>query len=1198
MFASIVRFELAYQLRNPVFVVTTVIFFLLTFGAVTIDNIQIGSGGNVHVNSPQAIGQTVLIMTLFYMFASTAFVANVVVRDDESGFGPMVRSTSVTKFAYLIGRYFGAFIAAAAGFAAVPFAIFFGSLMPWLDQETLGPNVLSHYLTVFAVFAVPNILVTSAIFFAVACVFRSMMLSYVGVLVFLVAYFTLTSIAGSQPDLRDTIAMVEPFGIGAFSDATRYWSAAESNSMLPPFEGALMVNRLFVAGLALVALGIAYWRYSFAEKGLSARKLKKEQAKAEKAAAEQPATVDQLPNPDQRAAAWPRLIGRTRIEMNLIFTSPAFFVLILIGLLNSWGALWFANQVYGTPAVPMTFSLLLPLLGSFGIIPIIIAIYFAGELVWRDRDRGMHEIIDSTALPNWAYFIPKVIAVAAVLVATLAIAMLAAITVQLLRGYTAIEIDKYLLWFLLPLSVDMLMTAILAVFLQALSSSKYMGWGLMGLYLVASITLVSIGFEHPLYNFGDVGFVMVSDLNGTDVGGDKSWWLRLYWSGVCLILSVLAYLLWRRGVAVSIRSQIARLPTRFVGVPAAIAASGLLISVVTGSWLFYQMNVVNDYVTSDESDELRADYEKSFLQYETVKQPSATHIDLKVDLYPHEGRAYFEGTYQLVNDTGAPVSELHVVFQDGRTEITSLDIPNGTLTLDEDEQFGYQIYTLDPALAPGEMMEMSFTSERIQTAFSTRGEDTRLVKNGTFLNNAEFAPQLGFDRSALLQDRATRRKYDLPAELRMPKLEDEAARERNYVGNADWVMADITVTTRADQVPIAPGKLVSDITAGDRRTVRFQSQNPILAFFSIQSADYAVTSRQHNDIAMEIFHHPTHDFNAERMLEAMAVSLDYFEENFGPYQFDYARVIEFPGYATFAQAFAGTVPYSERIGFIANTADEDDIDYVTYVTAHEYGHQYWAHQLISAYMQGGTVMVETMAQYSALMVMKQIYGEEQIRRFLKYELDAYLSSRGSEVIEELPLIRVENQGYIHYRKGAVVMYLLQDRLGEDRVNEMLADLLERYRFKGQPYASATDLADGFKSLARDEAESRLVADLLENITLYDFAASDAVVTEREDGSFETVFTVSAEKTYADGEGEETEASFDNLVDVGAFTKRPGYEVLEPVDVLHMELQSLKSGEQSISLITETKPSFVGVDPYSKFVDRKGDDNIVAVEDAD
>jgi aminopeptidase N len=609
------------------------------------------------------------------------------------------------------------------------------------------------------------------------------------------------------------------------------------------------------------------------------------------------------------------------------------------------------------------------------------------------------------------------------------------------------------------------------------------------------------------------------------------------------------------------------------------------------------MNVVNEYVISDEQEEQLADYEKQFLQYENVKQPSTTHVRLDVDLYPHAGRALFKGSYTLINDTGAPVEELHVLFQDGYSDLTELDIPGGTLTLDEQEDYGYQIYALEPAMAPGETLEMRFAAERIHNGFSTRGEDTRLVKNGTFLNNAEFAPQLGFDRSALLQDRSTRRKYDLPAELRMPKLEDESARDRNYVGNVDWVMSDITVTTRADQTAIAPGKLVSEVIEGDRRVTHFKSSTPILGFFSIQSAEYAVTKRKHTGIDMAIYHHPTHGFNAERMLDAMAVSLDYFQENFGPYQFDYARVIEFPGYATFAQAFAGTVPYSERIGFIANTADDDDIDYVSYVTAHEYAHQYWAHQLISAYMQGGTMMVETMAQYSALMVMKEIYGEEQIRRFLKYELDAYLSSRGGEAIEELPLNRVENQGYIHYRKGAVVLYLLQDRLGEDRVNGMLAALLERFKFKSQPYASSTDLVAGFKSLARDDAEARLVADLLENITLYDFVASDARVAALDNGQYETTFTVTAAKLYADGEGEETDAVFDNLVDIGAFAKRPGYEVLEPVDVIAMRLEPLLSGEQMVSLVTTKKPAFVGVDPYSKFVDRDGDDNITAVEDA-
>ena len=57
------------------------------------------------------------------------------------------------------------------------------------------------------------------------------------------------------------------------------------------------------------------------------------------------------------------------------------------------------------------------------------------------------------------------------------------------------------------------------------------------------------------------------------------------------------------------------------------------------------------------------------------------------------------------------------------------------------------------------------------------------------------------------------------------------------------------------------------------------------------------------------------------MLNAMGTALDYYRANFGPYQFSYARIIEFPGYASFAQAFAGTMPYSESIGFNADTND-------------------------------------------------------------------------------------------------------------------------------------------------------------------------------------------------------------------------------------------------------------------------------------
>src|SRR5688500_8569170 len=126
MFASVTRFEFRYQLRNPVFWVAVAFFFLFAWGFMASEQIQIGGGGGtVHENSPFVLAQSSIIFSIFYMFVSTAFVANIVVRDDDTGFGPIVRSTRISKFDYLIGRFFGAFAASALGFLAFPIGIWF-----------------------------------------------------------------------------------------------------------------------------------------------------------------------------------------------------------------------------------------------------------------------------------------------------------------------------------------------------------------------------------------------------------------------------------------------------------------------------------------------------------------------------------------------------------------------------------------------------------------------------------------------------------------------------------------------------------------------------------------------------------------------------------------------------------------------------------------------------------------------------------------------------------------------------------------------------------------------------------------------------------------------------------------------------------------------------------------------------------------
>ena len=1198
MFASIALFELKYQLKNPVFWVVSVLFFLMTFGAVTVDEIQIGSGGNVHVNSPAAIAEIHLILSLFFMFVTTAFVANVVVRDDESGFGPMVRATRVTKFDYLIARFTGAFITAALAFLFVPLAIFIGSLMPWLDPETIGPNHLVWYAQAWGFLALPNIFLTSAIFFAVATVTRSMMGSYVGVVVFLVAYLVTNGIVGEKPELRETMALLEPFGLAAVGNATRYWTAAESNSQMVALTGALLGNRLLVIALGLVALGFALWRFSFTQKALSARAAARADARLAKAAAVPPTVVATLPAARPAEAGSARLWQRIRFEMVQLFRSPAFFVLMIVGLFNAAGALWFFGELYGTPSRPATFALIDQLRGSFGIIPIIIAIYYAGELVWRDRQVKFHEIIDATSLPNWAYLVPKVLGLSVVLLSVLLISVVGAVAIQLIRGFDAIALNHYLMWYALPFTVEMLLLAVLAIFVQALSPNKYVGWAVMTVYLVAGIVLAQMGFEHPLYLYGETPRVQLSDMNADRLGGAAAWWLRAYWACWALLLAVVAHLLWRRGNDVSLRPRLAQLPGRLRGVPLLLIGAGLAGSAATGAYVYQNTNVLNDYRNRDDGEIWQAELERAYLRYERLPQPRATAMAMTVDLKPDQRRFDATGRYTLVNDTGKPLETLHVHLGNRDTRLLRLEVP-GTSVERDDARFNYRILRFKTPLAPGATTTLDFATRRWHRGFAARGQDRTLVENGTFLNNGDFAPIIGMSRNELLTDRITRRKRGLSGELRAPPLGDPFGQGRNMLFNAPWVTSDITVITDADQTAIAPGDKVADTVAGGRRTARFVSKTPILAFFSVQSARYAEAKGEASladgrRIPLSVFHHPDHGWNAQRMISAMQSSLAYFTRNFGPYQFNHARIIEFPAYAEFAQAFAGTLPYSEGIGFLANAAEPDKIDYVTYITAHELGHQYWGHQIVPADTQGATLVVETMAQYSALMVMKQLYGPDKMRRFLKYELDNYLRNRGNEAIEELPLLKVENQGYIHYRKGSVALYLLQDRLGEDRVNAMLADLIARYRFSGPPYMSPQVLVDGFKGLARTPEERQLVSDLLERITIFDLKATTATTRKLPDGRWETRLTVDAAKFHADGKGVEKPAPLADTIDVGLFTAKPGQGAFNQKDVLVMTRLPVKSGKQTLVLISKAKPTVAGIDPYAKYVDRNADDNLVDI----
>lgn len=1210
MLAKVARFELRYQLTSPIFWITTVVFFVLTAPLIYSDSLRIGWGGYVTRNSPFTTALLCMIMTTFAAFIATAVVSNTVLRDDETGFGPIIRTTRLSKFSYLFGRFTGGFLVSCLVFLAVPIGLIAGTYWPGNDPATIGAFRLDTYLYAYFVMCVPTLFLLGALFFAVATISRSIITAYVVALIVLMMYF-LSAAYLARAEFRGIMSWLDPFALAPFRFATEHWSPNDRNTLLPPFLGPMLKNRLL---WMTVAFGLLAWTwYSFRQDKPSDSMASKPKAAepAPTAKAHSGSVVASLPRPstDARSLGWGPLLTLARFDALSVLRSPAFFVLVGIAFFNAIVGLWYAGDDSVTITRPVTRIMINVLNEQFSLFPLIIAAYYAGELVWRDRERRVHEFIDATPAADWAFVVPKVIAIAIVLFTMDLISVSGALFVQVFKGYSNFEFGHYLWWYMVPWLLSMLLYAVLAVFIQMLVPNKYGGLLVTLLILAVQLAFPRFGWENHLYLYGSTSPIPLTDMNGQGEFAKYAAWYRLYWSAGAAILAVLAYGLWRRGASAPLKGRMQRLPSRLKGTAGWIAGAAALVMVVAGGYITYNTHGLNEWRTLNSSQRWQAEYERQLFPYRALVQPHITDVKLDVDIHADEPRVVVNGEYMVENKTQGPLKEVHVTWPRqlesksflgtmilAELKLPVLEVQGAHLTRDFPD-LNYRIYTFDSPLQPGQRAKIVFQAVRQQHGFRNSGNEMRVVENGTFLDNFQLAPVLGPNHFLALDDRAVRRKYGLPDELRPPKLDDDSGRAYHYFRHdSDWVNAEITVTAAADQVLIAPGYKLDEKVENGRKTAHFKTEAPIHNFFSIQAARYAVGEDQWNDVKLDVYYHPAHPWNVKRMLDSMKASLDYYSKNFSPYQFRQLRIVEFPSYMNFAQAFPGTIPYSEAAGFITDSDDPNRVDFITYVTAHEIGHQWWAHQVIGADMQGQTVLSETLAQYSAIMVMEHM-NPSQIRKFLKGSLDSYLRGRATDILGEVPLEEVEGQAHVRYSKGGLVMYLLKDQMGEDAVNRALKSMVDDYGFKGPPYPTSRDLIERLRARAGPEQQD-LITDLFQKITMYDLKVTGGRKTRLADGKWNVAIDVEAHKRYADAKGVETEAPLDGSFDVGVFAAEPGKKGFTEDSVLSLQKQQVRTGKQTFNVVVDKEPTFVGFDPYNKYVDRDSEDNVLKVSEAE
>jgi ABC-2 type transport system permease protein len=1200
MFKEIFLFEFKSAFRKPATYIYFAVFFLITFflGLTVAGVFDVSSSdSNQIVNSPYAVASilqgTGNLFGLLVSIMLISIVATVIQKDYQYNTHPFFFTKPISKGNYFFGRFLSVFLVSVLIISGLILGYYFGSLFG-AGTPQMGPFKIMHYLQPFLLFTLPNLFVFAIIYFSLTTYTRGTMAAYIVALLLMVLQFMSGQIY-SNIDNKQLAAILEPTGGNALQYITEYWTPQERNTKLIPFADEILYNRLLWMGLALGICTISFIRFRFSQ-FLEPFQIFKRRPKAETAIQPAMFTLADIPAVTQNYDAKARLAQLwwiTKLELNKVIRSKFFIILCLLMVGMSILILNLREQLFSAATHLVTYQMVEILQVSIVLFLIIFIIFYTGTTIWREREVKMDEMVGTTPVSNAVLFFSKFTGILLATTLIYVVASLAGALIQFYLGVTNINFLQYFIFILSGIAIQVVFIAY-CLSIQVYVGNKYFGFFLSLLpIIILPIVYSSLEWNLPLADFNSEGTSLTySDLNG--YGGAFTIWFffRLYWFFIAGIFCVMALFLYARGKEKTIPARWKLSASNRKAFQKSMAAFALTGAIATGIFIYYQTRILVPYLSPEASQKLAADMEKKYRRYKDLIQPRITAVNFEADFFTKSRALKAKGFYLLKNQSQISIDTLYLEYSGGKKSAyfyPKFEPSVPFKVISDDKEFGVKIVQLQQPMQPGDSLQLFFSME-----YKPRGlfdkSSSPILRNGTFINHSTL-PSIGYQDANELSENAARKKYGLERKARMASIDDSLARKNNiFSNNADWIQFETTLSTDDGQIAVAPGYLQKDWKENGRHYYKYVMDRPMVNFYSMLSGNYQVLREKWNDVNIEIYYQKGHEYNLNRMMKGVKNSLNYYAENFGPYQHKQARIIEFPRtMGSFAQSFSNTISFSESIGFISKVDESPDaIDFPFYVTAHEMAHQWWGHQVAEAPVQGQGFLMESLSQYSALMVMEKEYGPDAMKKFLKDEMDKYLLGRTTEGKGELPLMLCENQQYIHYRKGSVVMYALKDFIGEDSLNSAIRKYLEANKFKGPLYANARELVANIKAVTPDSLQYA-VTDMLEKITLYENYVKDLDFKELPDKTYKVTLTVGSVKYYADSVGRQSKAAVNDYMDIGIFTENTDKTKLKEKPIIFERIKMDKP-EKTFTYIVKEKPYSAGLDPYLKLIDRKPANN--------
>ncbi|MEN1680574.1 MAG: hypothetical protein AAGJ46_13375 [Planctomycetota bacterium] len=1188
--------ELRQQLRRPFIWFCLLAYFALAFG----DTLQSGwsATGNVWVNGADMIARRALIYSLLGTLAAAAIIADPVCRDRSTRTEGIVLATGAGRGVLAAARFIVALaIVLLTASMFIP-GMLLGVLVPGIPAEQIGPLVVSHYIAAWLQYVLPNFLLTSAVVFAVAARWQSRTAAYTSA-VGLLAVWVLTRMLLGQDVLRHDVfpkyAVLDPYASIASAEFTQGWTNLQKNTTFPPFAGLMLWNRALWGGVSLALVGLGVWCYPTRVATPIERK-RKWRARPERLRHHNDETVATVQT-DARSQApiTYQLAKTTAWEVSTVWRRPGAKLTLALTALSLW---WSAQSVVTHQfSLPST-DLLVHTTGFyFDKVLVLVVVWLAGDLMWRDRTLGVDEVFDSLPTSDLANYLSKTLTLFAVVTAFWLVSIAVGLLYQLTHGYYDFEFDLFLTDSFIFKAPFYFFLAALAIATQAILRNRYVAIGCVLLVYASETLLDACGLWHPLYRFGRVSFFWYSLMDGYGHFWTAHLWCLVYWTLGSTAIWLTGLWCFARGPnPPSSRLLLAERLSQPLSI--AVGGSVFLLFALVGGNLWYQSTVLAAWPPLD-GDRQKARIEMAYAEaWRGRPQPRIVAIGGELDLYPSKRSFRFTGSQTLENQSKEPIEQLLVLAEPGLV-VESIDLGGGETLVASDDALNSRVYRLPAPLLAGKRMTLRFvTSWAPPPGFSVHAKNDNIkevlpievIGNGSSLLNLQLMPGVGYSDRVEHKPTWKRRRYGLLTEWRPPSVE-EGRREPHSTAHLGWVESvDLTIRTDADQTALHAGRLVRQWQEPDgRRAFRYVLDQPSRGWSTILTGRYTTrrfTRESLPDVVMA--YDPEHDHVVEEFARALHDAMQHFADRYGPPPFDEFTLAEQSLHFDGMGARSGLGFCSEILGWKSDLKASGGQD-LAGMAAHMMGMSWFNDQVIPANAQGAKIIHAGLPYWSAQLYLHQHRAPEIDRRLRRQTIRELFRNRSTMTDEESAFVREMKNSTMLKRKGGVLMPYLASLIGPEEVEAAFAEFLDEWRHRPSPYPTAEDFLRVL--LPRLSEESSPVAeDIFRHVTTWSLKTVSATCTRTEQGKWRLTAVVEAEKLYTTGWGEQTKAVSDTPIWIGAFRG----DDFGSDDLLRKELRALPVGRTEITMMLDEKPTRFGIDPYLLLPDRNPNDNVQAV----